>query len=83
MLRETDASGVLRDALNELRERWRDGSDERGFTMELGGGVRGEDPELLLAVAFADDGRPLGFLRLVAVLRRRAGLVAGPDAARP
>jgi lysylphosphatidylglycerol synthetase-like protein (DUF2156 family) len=65
MLRETDASGVLRDALNELRERWRDGSDERGFTMELGGGVRGEDPELLLAVAFADDGRPLGFLRLV------------------
>ena len=33
--------------------------------MELGGGVRGEDPELLLAVAFADDGRPLGFLRLV------------------
>ena len=44
MLRETEASGILRDALNELRERWRDGSDERGFTMELGGGVRGEDP---------------------------------------
>ena len=64
VMRETDASGVLRDALNELRERWRDGSQERGFTMELGGGVRGEDPELLLAVAFAEDGRPLGFLRL-------------------
>jgi lysyl-tRNA synthetase, class II len=65
LLRETDAPAALREALEELRERWRDGEDERGFTMELGGGVRGEDAELLLAVAFADDGRPLGFLRLV------------------
>ena len=65
MMRESDASEPLRDALNALRERWRDGAQERGFTMELGGGVRGDDPELLLAVAFAPDGRPLGFLRLV------------------
>ncbi|RKQ93019.1 lysyl-tRNA synthetase [Solirubrobacter pauli] len=65
LMREVDAPEPLRDALNALRERWRDGAQERGFTMELGGGVRGEDPELLLAVAFATNGRPLGFLRLV------------------
>ena len=32
--------------------------------MELGGDVRGDDPDLLLAVATGPDGRPLGFLRL-------------------
>ena len=74
---------VLRDALNELRERWRDGDDERGFTMELGGGVRGEDPELLLAVAFAARRPPARLPAARAVLRRRARLVAGPHAARP
>src|SRR5262249_5209164 len=65
LMREIDAPEPLRNELNVLRERWRDGAEERGFTMELGGGVRGEDPELLLAVAFGEDGRPLGFLRLV------------------
>ncbi|MDA0185002.1 lysine--tRNA ligase [Solirubrobacter phytolaccae] len=65
LLREPEASPALRDQLNALRERWRDGADERGFTMELGGGVTGEDPELLLALALAPDGRPLGYLRLV------------------
>jgi lysyl-tRNA synthetase, class II len=73
LMRETEASPALRAQLNELRERWRDGEDERGFTMELGGGVRGEDPELLLAVAFAGDGRPLGFLRLVPCFGADAG----------
>jgi lysyl-tRNA synthetase class 2 len=64
-LREPEVSPALREQLNALRERWRDGAEERGFTMELGGGVTGEDPELLLALALAPDGRPLGYLRLV------------------
>jgi lysyl-tRNA synthetase class 2 len=34
--------------------------------MELGGGVRGENPDFLLAVAFETESeRPVGFLRLV------------------
>ena len=33
--------------------------------MELGGGVRGENPDFLLAWRRGQDGRPLGFLRLV------------------
>ena len=57
LMPETEAPPLLREQLNALRERWRDGEDERGFTMELGGGVRGEDPELMLAVAFAFEGR--------------------------
>ena len=73
LMREPEASPALRAQLNELRERWRDGEDERGFTMELGGGVRGEDPELLLAVAFAAGDRPLGFLRLVPCFGDDAG----------
>jgi lysyl-tRNA synthetase, class II len=73
LMREVDAPAPLRDRLNLLRERWRDGAEERGFTMELGGGVRGEDPSLLLAVAFAGDGRPLGFLRLVPCFGEQPG----------
>jgi lysyl-tRNA synthetase class 2 len=66
LMRESDASPQLVDQLNEIRERWRGKAPERGFTMELGGGVRGENPDFLLAVAFkADSERPDGFLRLV------------------
>jgi lysyl-tRNA synthetase, class II len=65
LMRETDAAPELREELNAIRERWRGKAPERGFTMELGGGVRGEDPDLLLAVAFDDDERPVAFLRLV------------------
>ncbi len=65
LMRETDASPQLCAQLNEIRARWRGKSPERGFTMELGGGVRGENPDFLLAVATGVDGRPLGFLRLV------------------
>jgi lysyl-tRNA synthetase, class II len=65
LMRETDASPQLRDDLNAIRERWRGKAPERGFTMELGGGVRGEQPDFLLAVAFGKDERPVGFLRLV------------------
>ena len=65
LMRETDASPQLVEQLNAIRERWRGKAPERGFTMELGGGVRGENPDFLLAVAFDGEERPLGFLRLV------------------
>jgi lysyl-tRNA synthetase, class II len=65
LMRETDASPELCEQLNAIRERWRGKAPERGFTMELGGGVRGDDPDLLLAVAFEGDERPVAFLRLV------------------
>src|ERR671924_416788 len=65
LMRETDAAPELREELNGIRERWRGKAPERGFTMELGGGVRGEDPDFLLAIAFEGSERPVGFLRLV------------------
>jgi lysyl-tRNA synthetase class 2 len=65
LMRETDASPELCAQLNEIRDRWRGKAPERGFTMELGGGVRGDNPELLLAIAFDGDERPVAFLRLV------------------
>ena len=65
LMRETDASPQLCAQLNEIRARWRGKAPERGFTMELGGGVSGDNPDFLLAVATGMDGRPLGFLRLV------------------
>ena len=74
VLREADAPPRLREQLEQVRERWRDGAPERGFTMELGGGVTGENPDLLLAVASdREDGRPLGFLRLVPTFGERPG----------
>ena len=69
LIREADAPPRLRAQLEQVRERWRADAAERGFTMELGGGVKGENPDLLLAVATDhEDGRPLGFLRLVPCL---------------
>jgi lysyl-tRNA synthetase, class II len=66
LMRESDASPQLVEELNKIRERWRGKAPERGFTMELGGGVRGQNPDFLLAVAFqAESERPDGFLRLV------------------
>jgi lysylphosphatidylglycerol synthetase-like protein (DUF2156 family) len=64
-MRETDAPPELCEQLNRIRERWRGKAPERGFTMELGGGVRADNEELLLAVAFDGDERPVAFLRLV------------------
>jgi lysyl-tRNA synthetase, class II len=64
LMRETDASPQLCEELNAIRERWRGKAPERGFTMELGGGVRGDNPDLLLAIAFDASERPVGFLRL-------------------
>jgi lysylphosphatidylglycerol synthetase-like protein (DUF2156 family) len=65
LIREVDATPALCAQLNEIRDRWRGGEAERGFTMELGGGVKGENPDFLLAIATGHDGKPLGFLRLV------------------
>jgi lysyl-tRNA synthetase class 2 len=66
LLRESDASPQLVEELNKIRERWRGKAPERGFTMELGGGVKGQNPDFLLAVAFESESeRPDGFLRLV------------------
>ncbi len=65
LMRESEASPELCGQLNEIRARWRGKSPERGFTMELGGGVRGDSPDFLLAVASGSGGKPLGFLRLV------------------
>jgi lysyl-tRNA synthetase len=65
LMRETDATPQLCAQLNEIRARWRGKAPERGFTMELGGAVRGENSDFLLALASGADGRPLGFLRLV------------------
>jgi lysylphosphatidylglycerol synthetase-like protein (DUF2156 family)/elongation factor P--beta-lysine ligase len=66
VMRESDASPQLVEDLNKIRERWRGKAPERGFTMELGGGVRGQSPDFLLAVAFQSESeRPDGFLRLV------------------
>ena len=66
LLREADAPPRLVADLNAIGERWRGKAPERGFTMELGGGVRGVEPDFLLAVAFeGPEQQPVGFLRLV------------------
>jgi lysylphosphatidylglycerol synthetase-like protein (DUF2156 family) len=65
LMRESDASPAMVDALNEIRERWRGKAPERGFTMELGQDVRGENPDFLLALALDEDEHPVAFLRLV------------------
>jgi len=67
MIREHEASPELCKRLNEIRERWREGAAERGFTMDLGTEVEGENPDFLLAIADGPDGKPLAFLRLVPV----------------
>jgi lysyl-tRNA synthetase class 2 len=65
LLRESDASPALVHQLNQIRERWRGKAPERGFTMELGQDVKGENPDFLLAVALNEDEHPVAFLRLV------------------
>ena len=65
MFRESEATPILCEQLNEIRERWRGDSDERGFTMDLGTDVEGVNPDFLLAIAYDQDEKPQGFLRLV------------------
>jgi lysylphosphatidylglycerol synthetase-like protein (DUF2156 family) len=65
LMRESDASPQLVEQLNAISAQWRGDEQERGFTMELARDVHGDEPELLLAIAFGHGGRPVGFLRLV------------------
>ena len=65
LLRESEATPQLVAQLNAISDEWRKGAQERGFTMELGEDVAGEDPDFLLAVARDADGEPAGFLRFV------------------
>jgi lysyl-tRNA synthetase, class II len=69
LIRESEASGALVAELNEISAEWRDGAEERGFTMELGQEVEGTEEDFVLAIARErspeGDGRVAGFLRFV------------------
>jgi lysylphosphatidylglycerol synthetase-like protein (DUF2156 family) len=67
ILRESEASPQLVDALNAISAEWRGKAPERGFTMSLSRDVEGDgrNPEFLLCVALDEDDRPGGFLRIV------------------
>ncbi|MGH2989643.1 MAG: phosphatidylglycerol lysyltransferase domain-containing protein, partial [Solirubrobacterales bacterium] len=65
LIRESDASAPLVEQLNAISEEWREGEQERGFTMELARDVTGDEPDLLLAIALDRDEKPAAFLRLV------------------
>jgi lysyl-tRNA synthetase, class II len=88
LLRESEASAQLVAQLNAISDEWRRGAQERGFTMELGEGVAGEDPDFLIALARDAAGEPVGFLRFVPaygedlaysldLMRRRLGSTNG------
>lgn len=65
LLRESEATPELVAQLNAISAEWRRGSDERGFTMELGEDVAGVDPDFVIALARDASGAPAGFLRFV------------------
>jgi lysylphosphatidylglycerol synthetase-like protein (DUF2156 family)/elongation factor P--beta-lysine ligase len=65
MIQASKASPTLVEQLNAISERWRGKAPERGFTMTLSTDIEGVDPEFLLCVAFDDENRPGGFLRIV------------------
>jgi lysylphosphatidylglycerol synthetase-like protein (DUF2156 family) len=65
LLRESEAGAELVGQLNAISAAWREGADERGFTMELGEDVAGENPDFLIALARDASGAPAGFLRFV------------------
>ena len=44
--------------LNEISAEWRDGAEERGFTMELGQDVEGTDPDFVIAIAREQEAIP-------------------------
>ncbi|HZO06136.1 MAG TPA: phosphatidylglycerol lysyltransferase domain-containing protein, partial [Solirubrobacterales bacterium] len=73
LIAETEASQELIDELNEISAEWRDGSPERGFTMELGEEVEGTNPDFVLAIAKERGGRVAGFLRFVPVYGSEPG----------
>jgi len=72
LIRETEASEALIEELNVISDEWRDGAEERGFTMELGQDVEGTEEDFVLAIARerpagegSGEGRVAGFLRFV------------------
>lgn len=65
LVRESEASPELVAQLNAISDEWRRGSEERGFTMELGEDVEGVDPDFVIALARDASGAPAGFLRFV------------------
>ncbi|HWC07917.1 MAG TPA: DUF2156 domain-containing protein, partial [Solirubrobacterales bacterium] len=73
LIAETEASQELIDELNEISAEWRDGSPERGFTMELGEEVEGTNPDFVIAIAKQRSGRVAGFLRFVPVYGSEPG----------
>ncbi|MDX6625494.1 MAG: lysyl-tRNA synthetase, class [Solirubrobacterales bacterium] len=73
LIAETEASQELIAELNEISAEWRDGSPERGFTMELGEEVEGTNPDFVIAVAKERGGRVAGFLRFVPVYGEEPG----------
>ncbi|HVO55255.1 MAG TPA: phosphatidylglycerol lysyltransferase domain-containing protein [Solirubrobacterales bacterium] len=73
LIAETEASEELIAELNEISAEWRDGSPERGFTMELGEEVEGTNPDFVIAIAREQGGRVAGFLRFVPVYGEQPG----------
>jgi lysyl-tRNA synthetase, class II len=73
LIAETEASEELIAELNEISAEWRDGSPERGFTMELGEDVEGTNPDFVIAIAKEKGGRVAGFLRFVPVYGEEPG----------
>ncbi len=65
LMRESEASPELVAQLNAISDEWRRGNEERGFTMELGEDVAGDDPDFVIALARDASGAPAGFLRFV------------------
>jgi hypothetical protein len=65
VMRESEASRELVDALNEMSEKWRGKEPERGFTMSLSQDLGGANDDILLALPTASDEIPAGFVGLV------------------
>jgi len=64
---ETEISPEMLRELNEISKRWRGKAPERGFTMTLSQDVEGTNPDFRLCIAFDEDGKPGGFLRVIPI----------------
>ncbi len=73
LIAEDEAGEELIAELNEISAEWRDGSPERGFTMELGEEVEGIQHDFVIAIARENGGRVAGFLRFVPVYGAEPG----------
>jgi lysyl-tRNA synthetase class 2 len=74
MIAEADAGPELVAQLNTISRKWRGKAPERGFTMALSQAVGDTNPDYRLFVAFDEQGRPGGFLRLVPVFGAEPGM---------